>query len=71
MPRIAPLSLEALAEFEPFFELVEQAVGFVPASLLPMGRSPGLLRPFAGLTGTVLAGSRLAPHGWDAWKYGR
>jgi len=59
MPRIAPLARDDLAEFEPFFQIVEQAMGFVPASLLTMGRNPELLRSFAGLTGTVLAGSRL------------
>jgi len=61
MPRIAPLSREELSEFEPFFEIVEGAMGFVPTSLFTMGRSPALLRAFAGLTGTVLAGSRLEP----------
>ena len=32
MPRIEPLPREELAEFEPFFQLVEQGMGFVPAS---------------------------------------
>lgn len=61
MPRLAPLSREALDEFEPFFQIVEQSMGFVPRSLYTMGRRPELLRAFAGLTGTVLAGSSLGP----------
>ncbi len=61
MPRVAPLTRESLAEFEPFFQMVEQAMGFVPTSMLTMGRRPELLRAFAGLSGTVLAGGTLEP----------
>lgn len=58
MPRVEPLPREELAEFEPFFQMIEQAMGFVPNSMLTMGRSPDLLRAFAGLSGAVLmAGS--------------
>jgi len=59
MPRIEPLRREELSEFEPFFRIVEQGMGFVPTSLLTMGRRPELLRAFAGLTATVLAGGSL------------
>jgi len=59
MARIQPLAREELAEFEPFFELVEDSMGFVPQSLFAMGRRPELLRAFAGLSGTVLAGGTL------------
>jgi len=61
MPRVEPLPRESLAEFEPFFGLVEQAMGFVPSSMLTMGRNPALLRAFAGLSSTILAGSKLDP----------
>ena len=61
MPRITPLSRESLKDFEPFFQMVEQAMGFVPTSMLTMGRSPALLQAFAGLSATVLAGGRLDP----------
>jgi uncharacterized peroxidase-related enzyme len=61
VPRIAPLSREELADFEPFFKLVETAMGFVPTSLYTMGRWKELLQAFAGLAGTVQAGGRLPP----------
>ena len=61
MPRIEPLPREELAEFEPFFALVESSMGFVPNSMLTMGRVPELLRAFAGLSGTVIGGGTLDP----------
>ncbi len=61
MPRIPPLPRDALADFEPFFEMVDQGMGFVPESMLTMGRSPALLQAFAGLSGTILAVGRLEP----------
>ena len=61
MPHVEPLPREELSEFEPFFQMVEQAMGFVPTSMLTMGRNPDLLRAFAGLSGTVLASDRLDP----------
>jgi uncharacterized peroxidase-related enzyme len=61
MPRIDSLSREELSEFEPFFEQVEVAMGFVPASMFTMGRNPALLRAFAGLSATILAGGSLDP----------
>lgn len=61
MARVEPLSREELSEFEPFFGLVEQAMGFVPNSMLTMGRRPELLRAFAGLSGTVLGGLSIDP----------
>ena len=61
MPRIAPLPREELAEFEPFFALVENSMGFVPNSMLTLGRLPDLLRAFAGLSSTVIAGGTLDP----------
>jgi uncharacterized peroxidase-related enzyme len=61
MPRVEPVSRESLAEFEPFFAMVEQVMGFVPNSMLTMGRSPDLLRAFGGLSAAVLVGSSLDP----------
>lgn len=61
MPRIEPLTRESLAEFEPTFELVEAVMGFVPSSLLAMGRWPELLRSFSGLAGTVLGPGAVEP----------
>lgn len=62
MPRVAPLDRQAdLAEFEPYFKIVEQTMGFVPNSMLTMGRSPEILRAFGALAGTVLMGGSLDP----------
>jgi uncharacterized peroxidase-related enzyme len=61
MPRVEPLSRESLSDFEPFFQGVEQAMGFVPSSLLTMGRDPALLGAFAALSGKILAGGHLDP----------
>ena len=40
MANLAPLSREELSEFDPFFGIVEQTMGFVPNSMLIMGRRP-------------------------------
>ena len=58
MPRVEPLSREALSEFEESFETIEQAAGFIPNSMLTMGRVPGILRAFSGLTGAVFGAGR-------------
>jgi uncharacterized peroxidase-related enzyme len=47
MARITPLSREQLAEFEPLFQTIEKSMGFVPNSLLTLGRRPAILRGFA------------------------
>lgn len=49
MPRLEPLPREALAEFEPALEGVEQAMGFVPNSLLTLAHKPDILRAALGL----------------------
>ncbi|MBW2498771.1 MAG: carboxymuconolactone decarboxylase family protein [Deltaproteobacteria bacterium] len=54
MPRVEPMKREQLAEFEPFFEMIEGNMGFVPNSMLTLGRRPELLRAFAGLTSQVV-----------------
>ena len=56
MPRVEPLSREEMDEFEPFFAMIEETMGFVPNSMLTLGRSPDLLRAFSGLSGAVLGG---------------
>ena len=61
MPRVKPLDRKDLAEFEPFFEVIEQTMGFVPNSMLTLGRAPDLLTAFSGLAGTVLMSGKLAP----------
>ncbi len=61
MAHVSPLAREQLVEFEPFFQLVERMMGFVPNSLLTLGRRPDLLRAFATLTGTVLGAGSIEP----------
>lgn len=61
MPRLDPLPRESLPEFEPVFEIVEATMGFVPTSLLAMGRWPELLQAFAGLAGRVLGPGAIEP----------
>ncbi len=43
-----------LSEFEPVFEAAELGMGFVPNSLMTMGRKPKLLKGFAELSTVVL-----------------
>ncbi len=59
MSRLRPLEREQLAEFEEFFKIIEETMGFVPNSMLTMGRSPEILRAFAGLSGAVLMPSSI------------
>ena len=61
MAHVEALPRSELAEFEPFFGIVEQVMGFVPNSMLTMGRKPELLRAFAGISGQVLGPGRLSP----------
>lgn len=59
MAHIEPLSRAELAEFEPVFAMIEKVMGFVPNSLLTLGRSPEILRGFGALSGAVLGSSRI------------
>lgn len=49
MPRITPLSREDMKDHAQFFDMVEGLMGFVPNSLLTMGRCPDILQAFLGL----------------------
>ncbi len=55
MPRVAPVDPEAVPEVAPLLAFAEQSMGFVPNSLLVMGRWPELVRAFGALAATVLA----------------
>jgi uncharacterized peroxidase-related enzyme len=61
MPNLEPLSRTELAEFEPVFAQIEGVMGFVPNSLLTLGRSPEILRGFGALSSAILGSSRIAP----------
>jgi hypothetical protein len=54
MADISPLDRSHLPEFEPVFEIVESAMGFVPRSMFTMGRSPAPLRAFGQMSFAVL-----------------
>ncbi len=53
MPRVAPLPREDLKDLEPFFELVDGAMGFLPNSLLTMAHNPALVNAFGGLAALI------------------
>jgi uncharacterized peroxidase-related enzyme len=59
MTHIQPLPRESQQAFEPIFEGVEAAMGFVPTSMLTMAHWPELLQAFMGLGGTVLGASEI------------
>ncbi len=61
MPHINAKSRRELIAYEPMFQAVELAMGFVPNSMLTMARVPGLLEGFAGLGMAVLGPGRLDP----------
>lgn len=61
MPQVQPLERgEIPDELQPILQMAESILGFVPNSLLTMGRWPELLRAFAGLVATVTQGGGLS-----------
>ena len=54
MAHIDPLPREQLADFEPMFQQMEDMVGFVPNSLLTMGRRPAILKGYLALANGVM-----------------
>jgi uncharacterized peroxidase-related enzyme len=60
MPRVAPIDRDAHKELAPTFDFVEQAMGFLPNSMLTMARNPALLQAFGGL-GAAALGPGKAP----------
>jgi len=61
MSNIPPVPREQLAEFEPFFQMAESSMGFVPSSLYAMGHRPEILRAFAMLAGAVIGPGTVDP----------
>lgn len=59
MARIEPLRREEIPALAPVFDLLEHTMGFVPNSLLIMGRWPELAQAFAALAGVVHTGGRV------------
>lgn len=54
MSRIEPKPRNELGQYEPYFQMVEEAMGFVPSSMLVMAKIPALYEAFSTLAGTVL-----------------
>jgi uncharacterized peroxidase-related enzyme len=54
VPHLPPLTRAELAEYELSLRRVESAMGFLPNSLLTMGRRPEILNAFARLVGAVM-----------------
>ena len=61
MSHVPPVPREQLAEFEPFFQIAEASMGFVPRSLYVMGRRPEILRAFSMLAGAVIGPGTVDP----------
>jgi uncharacterized peroxidase-related enzyme len=61
MPRIEPLPREKLSDIETTLVATEQRMGFVPNSLLTMGRRPAIVEGFIGLYGAVFGGGTVPP----------
>lgn len=53
MTRIEPTARVDLPQYEPTFQLVEAAMGFVPSSMLTMAKVPALFEAFSRLAGAV------------------
>lgn len=61
MPRLEPLPRESLSEFEPDLKGVEQAMGFVPNSLLTLAHRPEILRAALGLFRAIQGPGTIPP----------
>ncbi len=61
MGRITPIPRADLPQYEPVFELVEAAMGFVPSSLPTMARVPALFEAFGQLAATVMNAGQIDP----------
>ncbi|MGB0112041.1 MAG: carboxymuconolactone decarboxylase family protein [Ilumatobacteraceae bacterium] len=59
MGRITPIPRADLPQYEPIFELVEQAMGFLPSSMPTMARLPALFEAFGQFAATVMSGSHI------------
>jgi uncharacterized peroxidase-related enzyme len=59
MTHITPKQREESPELEPMFQMVEEAMGFLPNSMLIMSQWPELTQAFSGLGATILNGGEL------------
>ena len=86
MAHVAPRSMDEMPDLTPVFEGAKAAMGFVPNSMLTLGRRPEILQGFAALAGSVLAGGTIDPElessplaskqtldrsGWQTGKHAR
>jgi uncharacterized peroxidase-related enzyme len=61
MPRIDPIPRDDLPQYEPTFQLVEAAMGFVPSSMRTMAKIPELFEAFSRLAGTITMIGEIEP----------
>ncbi|MEO1067125.1 MAG: carboxymuconolactone decarboxylase family protein [Pseudomonadota bacterium] len=54
MPHVAPLDRSELPEFEDFFKRYDEIRGFLPNSILTMGRRPEIAKAFMALNQAVI-----------------
>ena len=59
MTYTTPKNREDVPELEPIFKMVENAMGFVPTSMLTMAHWPELLQTFGAMSGTIIGGGEL------------
>lgn len=55
MPRLAPLNRDELGELAPVIEGIEAQMGYVPNSLMTLGRKPELVKAVFGFAGAAMA----------------
>lgn len=55
MPRLNPLTREELGELAPVIEGIESQMGYVPNSLMTLGRKPELVKAVFGFAGAAMA----------------
>lgn len=54
-------SRDSFPELEPFFQMIESFMGFLPNSLLTMSKNPDLVKAFQTLAGVVFSSKHLKP----------
>lgn len=61
MPRLSPKPETELGELEPMLEMISQAIGFIPQSLLTMAHWPEMTQAIGGVATVILGSGELDP----------
>ena len=61
MARVDAIPREELTDYEPVFQLVEGAMGFLPSSMRTMARIPALFDAFSNFAATVTMLGKIEP----------